>query len=212
MNGAVFFDLDGTLAHTAPDMLSALNVLRAEGGMKPLTGDEVRLHISAGATFLLREFVFSGEEDVQANRSRYLSLYEQTGYRATELFDGISDMLKAIRDSGAVWGIVTNKPLRYAKPVVTRLGLDNESACLICPDHCIRPKPAADPLLLAMEQIGFTPEQCSYVGDDVRDFQAAQAAGMRFIGAGWGYWSVKEEGIAVAESPSQLAKMAVLVS
>jgi len=204
----VFFDLDGTLAHTAPDMLGALNRMREEEGMAPLEVDAVRDHISAGATCLLRKFLCESECQVAAERARYLDYYEQTGYAETSLFTGMPEALDAIEAGGAAWGIVTNKPHRYAAPVAERIGVDGRIACLVCPEHCERPKPAPDPLLLAMRQSGLDPGECAYIGDDWRDLEAAQAAGMRFVAAGWGYWTAPaSEGTEVAPTPEAMASL-----
>jgi len=204
----VFFDLDGTLAHTAPDMLAALNRMRAEEGMAPLEVEAVRDHISAGATCLLRKFLCESEEQVAAERARYLDYYERTGYAETSLFTGMPEALDAIESAGAAWGIVTNKPHRYAEPVAARIGVDARIACLVCPEHCAHPKPAPDPLLLAMRGAGLEPAECAYIGDDWRDQEAAQAAGFRFIAAGWGYWTAPaSEGAEVAPTPAAMADL-----
>lgn len=89
-----------------------------------------------------------------------------------------------------LWGVVTNKPARYTDPLMaqlqTKLGLA-PAACIVSGDTAARPKPAPDPLLLAASQIGIAPGLCLYVGDDLRDIQAGQAAGMPTAAAAWGY-------------------------
>ena len=203
---AVYFDLDGTLADTAPDMLSSLNRLRAENGLAPLGLEGVRNDISAGATFLVQKFVFDGDrEKALAARKRYLDCYEATGFEATTLFGGMREALDAIVAAGGIWGVVTNKPHRYSAAIIERLGLAEHLACLICPDHVENPKPAPDPILLAMERTGLRAEECAYIGDDIRDVQASAAAKTRFVAAGWGYWTDEpQEGMDVAGSPEEM--------
>lgn len=200
----VFFDLDGTFADTAADMLAALNRMRGEAGRAPLDVGDVRLHISAGARHLLATFLFETEEEVAENRSRYLDYYEETGYAETRLFDGIAELVGALDREGVPWGIATNKPERYAAPILSQLGMDGRHVCLLCPEHCERPKPAPDMLHKAASIAGLASRDCAYVGDDPRDLQAAAAAGMRFVAAGWGYWSVTDtDGILVAGTPAE---------
>lgn len=204
MAGGVFFDLDGTFADTAPDMLSALNRMRAEAGHAPLTVGEVRPHISAGARNLLEMFLPGSGEDKGRRRARYLEHYEGTRYRETRLFDGISGLVGALDGAGVAWGIATNKPERYAAPILSGLGMDGRHACLLCPEHIARPKPFPDMLLAAAAIAGREPGECFYIGDDRRDMEAAVAAGMGFIAAGWGYWTVPPDGrTRVAATPAE---------
>lgn len=85
------------------------------------------------------------------------------------------------------WGIVTNKPHRYTVPLMEKLGYAKRAACLVSGDTCIRSKPHPMPLLHAAELMGVLPEQCLYLGDDLRDMEAAQAAEMTGIIAAYGY-------------------------
>jgi phosphoglycolate phosphatase len=85
------------------------------------------------------------------------------------------------------WGIVTNKVARFTVPLVGLLGLRERSACVISGDSAPRMKPAPDLLHLASSEIGVPVDRCLYLGDDRRDIDAARAAGMPVIAAGWGY-------------------------
>lgn len=187
---AVLFDLDGTLVDTAPDLGYAANLVRADLNLPPLRDQAYRPAASGGARGLLRIALDLMPDDpaFAQHRDRFLTYYSENLSRASALFEGMDDALAAIRARGAVWGVVTNKPAWLAVPLMEQLGLASYSACLVCPDHVARPKPAPDSLLHACELLNVTPAQCIYVGDDKRDIDAARAAGMYSIAIEWGYF------------------------
>ena len=159
---AVLFDLDGTLADTAPDLARALNRVRAEQGLAPLPSAIARPHTSSGARGLLKAGFDIAPEDegYRALRDRFLDFYEKELCVETRLFDGIPELLVKIRARKLTWGIVTNKGRRFTEPLLR---------------------------LLAASLLSQPPADCLYIGDDLRDAQAARAAGMHFAAAGWGY-------------------------
>ena len=92
-----------------------------------------------------------------------------------------------LADAGSIPAVSTNKPHRYTVPLMQALGYAGRAACLISGDTCARAKPHPDPLLKACELIDVAPEHCLYLGDDLRDMQAASAAAMHGIIARYGY-------------------------
>lgn len=186
---AVLFDLDGTVADTAPDLAYAANSLRLADGVPPLPVEILRPLASQGARGLLKEAVGLTPEDpgFEHARLRFLSFYEHNLCVHTRLFAGIPQLLDGIEDRGLPWGIVTNKVEFFALPLVNQLGLGQRCAVTVGGDTTPNPKPAPDPLLHAAKAINIAPEACLYVGDDLRDVQAAHAAGMTSVAVRWGY-------------------------
>lgn len=189
MIDAVLFDLDGTLADTAADLGAVLNRLRSEAGQAPLPAATIRPHVSKGVRGLLGiGFALEPGDDGYAElHQRFLAYYGDSLCVATTLFEGVLGLLASLEAEGIKWGVVTNKTSRYTLPVMATLGLGRRAACIVSGDSSPRPKPAADPLLLASTLAGALPARCLYVGDDLRDMQAARAAGMGAIAAAWGY-------------------------
>ncbi len=186
---AVLFDLDGTLADTAPDLGAAVNRLLAERGRPAVALDQLRPHTSSGVRgMLLAAFdIRPGELDYDALSERFLELYEQNLCVDTRLFDDIDDLLSSLERRSIKWGIVTNKRARFTDPLIAALDLHHRACCVISGDSAPRPKPAPDPLLLACEVSGIEPARCIYVGDDLRDIQSGRAAGMLTVAAAYGY-------------------------
>jgi phosphoglycolate phosphatase len=189
---AVLFDLDGTLIDSAPDLAGAANDLRTARGLAELPIGHFRPHAGSGARGMVRIAfdVLPGDRDFEALRTEFLVRYAQRFLALTRVFDGIWPMLDAIEASGRRWGIVTNKAVYLASPIVDGLGLGARSAVLIGGDSTSHAKPHPAPLLEAAHRIGCEPARCLYVGDDPRDVQAGRAAGMGTLAAAWGYLGV----------------------
>ena len=185
---AVFFDLDGTLIDTAPDMVSALQVLQQQHGVPPVSYAMGRSHVSNGALGLLRVGFPGVEGDAQeALRLEYLERYEADLSANSALFAGIDILLERLEDARIPWGVVTNKPGYLTEPLLEALALADRSACTVSGDTLSVRKPDPGPLLHACEQAGVRPEHSMYVGDASRDIEAGLAAGMSTIAAAYGY-------------------------
>ena len=188
---AVLFDLDGTFADTAPDLAAALNHTRAARQLPPLPLDVVRTQASHGSRGLLKIGldIEPDAPDYDALRDIFLDYYARNICVHTRLFPGMADLVAELEQRDIKWGIVTNKPHRYTLPLMQALGYAERAACLISGDTCTQPKPHPAPMLKACEIIGVLPGHCLYLGDDLRDMQAANAVAMRGIIACYGYVS-----------------------
>ena len=189
MARAILFDFDGTLADTAPDLGGAVNRLREERGMAALPIAQVRPFASSGARGLLRAgFGMTPDHpDYETMRRAFLERYEREICVHTRLFDGIPELLVEIAARGLLWGIVTNKATRLTELIVRELPLDPTPACVVCGDTTPHLKPHPAPLLHAARALGLDPADCTYLGDDLRDIQAARAAGMGAVAVEYGY-------------------------
>ena len=191
---AVLFDFDGTLADTAPDLGAAVNYLRHREGLEPLSIDAVRPYASMGARGLLRVGFGLKPEDAAfpALREAFLDRYSDNLCVETRLFPGMGALLAELKDRRIAWGIVTNKASRFTERLVENLELDPD--CVVCGDSTPHLKPHPASLLLAAERLKLAPASCFYLGDDLRDIQAARAAGMRPVAVTWGYHSPDNDG------------------
>ncbi|MBX3631175.1 MAG: HAD-IA family hydrolase [Nitrosomonas sp.] len=189
MVSAVFFDFDGTLADTAPDLGHALNRQRITRNLDPLSIDTIRTQASAGARGLLKLGFNIGPEDqdYMTMRDEFLEFYAQRLCHDTQLFPGITELLDQLGILNIPWGIVTNKPARFTHPLIAQLGLQKHAASVVCGDETTRTKPHPEPLLTACKKINVSPVDCLYLGDDQRDVKASLAAGMEPCIALYGY-------------------------
>lgn len=189
---AVLFDLDGTLADTAPDLGGALNELLEEEGLPRLALASLRPHTSAGTRGMLRVGfgLVPGDASYERLAERFLVRYADRLCVGTKVFDELNPVLNALESRNIFWGVVTNKPRRYTEPLLDALQLTSRCACIVSGDSAARPKPAPDPMHLAASQIEIPEARCIYVGDDLRDIQAGAAAGMTTVAVRWGYLGV----------------------
>lgn len=185
---ALLFDLDGTLADTAPDLAGAVNLLLIAKGLPPVPYETLRPVASAGARGLIGVAfnVAPAEAAYDALRDAFLANYEAQIALHTTLFDGVEELLGSLQEQGIQWGIVTNKPARFTDLLLPKIGLGH-TACSISGDTTAHAKPHPEPLFEAARRLGLFPHQCWYVGDDLRDIEAGKAAGMTTIAAAWGY-------------------------
>lgn len=186
---AVLFDLDGTIADTAPDLGYAVNQQRLARSLPELSIEAVRSHASSGARGLLKAGFDIDPDDsgYEAMRDEFLHIYEQNLARGSELFPGVASLLGQIERRNMPWGIVTNKAERFTFPLLRAMGLLDRAAVVVCGDTTPHPKPHPAPLLAATSKLGVAAERCIYVGDDERDVLAGQASGMPVIVARYGY-------------------------
>lgn len=186
---AALFDLDGTLADTAPDLVAAVNKMRRDRGLALVPIEALRHLASAGARGLLGGAFGIGPEhrDFAPMREEFLANYEADLCIETTLFPGIAQLLDALDARSIRWGIVTNKVGRLTMPLVAQLGLAQRAGCIVSGDTTPHSKPHPAPLLHAAEMLALPPERIVYVGDDLRDVQAGFAAGMATVAAAYGY-------------------------
>lgn len=183
----VLFDLDGTLADTAPDLIAAVNLQRQQRDMPALPFSQLRPFASQGARGLIGEAfnVSPNENGYPALLAEFLKNYEQALCVYTVLFHGVEALLNNLSQRGYTWGIVTNKAERLAHPLIKQLRLN--PAVIVCGDTTPHSKPHPAPLLHATTIIQQHPEECLYVGDDLRDIEAGKAAKMVTVAAAYGY-------------------------
>lgn len=208
---AVFFDLDGTLLDTAPDLAFALNAVRAERGLAPLPYEHIRQRVSDGSYGLIEAGFGLGRADPggETLRARLLEIYAANLARETRLFPGMDEVLRYLERHLVPWGIVTNKPGALTTPLVTAMGLHTRSCCVVSGDSLAVRKPHPQPLLHAAGLAGVDAATALYVGDAPRDVQAARAAGMAVLIVAFGYFGRDAdpagwEADAVIETPAQI--------
>ena len=203
---AVLFDMDGTLLDTAKDFFAILQSMRSEHGLsEPIDEIAFRQYVSRGAQAMVA-YAFALEPnnlELEPLRAQFLARYEQQHATFTAPFPGVLELLTHLDEAEIRWGVATNKPLRFAQPIMEALNLSARSAVLFCPDHVAKSKPAPDMLLAACAQLQLNPREVIYVGDDQRDIDAGRAANMHTVAVRYGY-------VAPGDNPSNWGADAVI--
>lgn len=186
----VLFDLDGTLIDTAEDFHKVLAIMLDQSGGERVSRAEVQQTVSDGARALVK-LAFHLDEDHDEFDQRLQQLlnlyYEQLKQTEAKPYPGILDLLEKLETSNIQWGIVTNKPEKYSRLLLKKLDLLTRCPILICPDHVNARKPSPESLLLACKKLGCKVERTVYIGDHIRDIQAAKSADIIAIAAQYGY-------------------------
>ena len=125
--------------------------------------------------------------DYEAMREEFFCNYERCMTERTLAFDGVYDLIHALRAQSLAWGVVTNKSQRFTIPLTAAMPLFSSAGTIVSGDTTPHSKPHPAPLLEAARQLGVLPAQCLYVGDDERDIVAGHAAGMLTVTATYGY-------------------------
>ena len=200
-----FFDLDGTLADTDPDIRGAWKAAIAELGLECPAFDE---RFVAGPPFdemartLFPDRFTQGLAD--EIRRRFAAHYDGDGFPGTREYPGVLDEVRRLKAEGRVVAIVTNKRFAGATAMAGRFGWDEVFDGVFAGDMFADPAVAAGfgmppgkarkPELLAavMRRFGAAPAECALVGDTANDFEAAAANGVLSVGVAWGYGTEDE--------------------
>ncbi|MBR9727221.1 HAD family hydrolase [Shewanella intestini] len=191
---AVLFDLDGTLADTAPDLIAALNDSLQAAGYPIKSATHLRNAASHGSLHLVKAAIPDEPEAVQAQiQQQLLQRYTQINGKHAHLYEGIAPLLAILADKNIPIGIVTNKHACFTRPLVHTLGLTQQSVTIISGNSTTHSKPHTAPMLLAAQQLQVNCEHILYIGDAERDLIAAQNANMIGGVALWGYINKHDE-------------------
>ena len=184
----VIFDLDGTLLNTLDDLAAATNYALAQHALPLRTTEEVRCFIGNGIRKLIERAVPEGtpqseQEAVYATFNEYYKLHCND---KTQTYDGIMELLDALRKAGVKTAIVSNKADYGVQALTKQYFADKLDAA--CGERSgIAKKPAPDMLFAVMKMLNATIETTIYVGDSDTDLATARNAGVACVGACWGF-------------------------
>ena len=190
----VFFDLDGTLADTAPDLVAATNQLLSARNLPLKPYEQLRPCASAGARGLIGGAfgIDTKHPDFIPLRDEFFANYEKALFVHSKLFEGMEHLLNQLESAQLPWGIVTNKSERFTNPLIDLMGLSQRSISTVSGDTTPHSKPHPEPILHAARIANLDPNKSLYVGDDIRDIIAGKAAGMKTVAAAYGYCGCEE--------------------
>ena len=184
----IAFDLDGTLLDTAKDFYIAVNKLRSNYNLQPCEFNEIRTRVSEGAMSLAKYSLdLTNEEEIEFHRQELLKIYNSCCLEKTVPFEGILDLLEQINYAGLKWGIVTNKPKKFADKIINHFFSSYHPSCEISPEDVGERKPSPKGLLKACQVVGSEPKNSIYIGDHHIDIEAGKRANIKTIAAAYGY-------------------------
>jgi len=191
----IVYDLDGTLADTAEDLVATLNYLLGREGLAPLKVETAGSLLGAGARALIaRGFAASGEtldpQTLEALFADYLAHYSEHIDVHTRLYPGVNKALATFARAGWRQAVCTNKLESPAKLLIAKLGIAERFAFICGQDTFGVGKPDAKPLLGTIAASAGVRKHAIMVGDSDTDIKTARAAGVPIIAVDFGYADV----------------------
>lgn len=193
---AIFFDLDGTLVDSVPDLADAIDGMLHELGFKPAGEARVRLWVGNGARKLVQRALLDAEgiPEFALEKSRwdiahrlFLHFYGRSAAHKTRVYPQVKETLAYFQSQGVRMAIITNKPQQFTPHLLEALGLADFFELVICGDTLPVQKPDPEAIFHAMEILQLNPADCLMVGDSKNDISAANAAGIRSVCVSYGY-------------------------
>ena len=188
---ACIFDLDGTLTNTLESMTYSVNLTLKEMGLSQITKDQCRMFVGNGARVLIEESLkVSGDPKasrIEEGMKIYGRIFDQNCTYHVTPYEGIPEMLKALKDKGIQLAVLSNKPDRQTVKVVKAIFGEELFDYAQGQKEGIRRKPEPDGVWYLMEQMHVSKEECLYIGDSEVDAATGRNAGLKTIGVLWGF-------------------------
>lgn len=186
------FDLDGTLAETAPDLIATLNVILRREGLPEVPLSKARDMIGAGARAMIERGFELARMELTPQRSdelfrEFLVIYADNLCVGSHLFPGVGEALDTLARAGYRLAVCTNKVELHSRRLLEQLGIANRFAAICGRDTFPWYKPDARHLSMTIETAGGDPARAVMVGDSRTDIDTAKAAGIPVIAVPFGY-------------------------
>jgi phosphoglycolate phosphatase len=188
----VVFDLDGTLAETAGDLISTLNVILAKDAIAPLALDQARVLLGAGARALIeRGYASAGRSIDKPHLEKlfadFLRHYNEHICDHSHLFPGVGEALDRLEQAGYILAVCTNKIESSSVKLLQALGVAHRFKAICGQDTFSVCKPDPRALLWTIERAGGTPDRSIMIGDSITDIATAKAAHIPVVAVDFGY-------------------------
>ena len=188
---ACIFDLDGTLTNTLESMTYSVNLTLEEMGLSKITKDQCRLFVGNGARVLMEKSLkAAGDTDasrIEEGMEIYGRIFDRNCTYHVTPYEGIPEMLKALKDKGIQLAVLSNKPDRQTVKVVKAIFGEELFDYAQGQKEGIRRKPEPDGVWYLMEQMHVSKEECLYIGDSEVDAATGRNAGLKTIGVLCGF-------------------------
>lgn len=212
MKKAVIFDLDGTLTNTLKSLWKSTNMALATAGLPPHEIDSYKYFAGNGAKELIRKsLIADGDTELvhfDSVMEAYNRIFEEYCMYEVKPYDGIRELLKALKEKGLHLAVNSNKPQPRTVDVVEEIFGKDMFDLLVGQCEERRRKPAPDGVNYILEQLHMNKEDVLYIGDTCTDMQTGKSAGVFTVGALWGFRDrqelVENHADAIIENPLEL--------
>ena len=203
---AVFFDLDGTVADSAPGILGSMEYALSQFGIHP-DRQELRKYVGPPLRQMFADYL--PQEKVDEGVRIYRGYYNGGKLFDATIYDGIPEALARLRATGKKVCLATAKPKETAKNFLAHFGLDRQFDLIGGTQEEIGISNKTAVIRKNIEDLGLSPQECLMVGDRQDDLLGAAAVGVDAIGVLYGYGSREEllacPHLALLENPAAVA-------
>ncbi len=185
----LIFDLDGTLIDSKLDLAHAVNASRAHMGLGELAHSLVFSYVGNGAPMLIRRALGpeATEADVQNALEFFLAYYREHMLDCTTLYPGVAETLDVLLDRGKRMAVLTNKPVRISKAIISGLGLERHFFQVYGGNSFEQKKPHPIGIEALLSEAGTVAGNAMMIGDSAVDIQTARNAGIKACGVTYGF-------------------------
>ena len=190
MHKLCIFDLDGTLTDTLESLTYSVNLTLQELGADPITDEQCKAFVGSGARRLIERSLEAAGVDLERIEEAmeiYGRVFKKFCTYHVAPYEGITELLYALRERGIQLAVLSNKPHLQTVDVVEMFFEENLFSHVQGQKEGIPRKPDPTAALMIAEKFGVTPEECVYIGDSDVDMKTGTAAGMTTIGVAWGF-------------------------
>jgi len=189
---AIIFDLDGTLVDAYPAVSQSVNSTLKALGFAPRSYAEIKRSVGGGDRRLMEHFVGEklADQAIAIYRPHHAKALAQKG--AVTLLPGVLSVLKFLKAKGYKLAIASNRPTRFTRIILKKLGIMPFFKEVLCADKSPKPKPYPDMIWTLAKKLGFDRLELLYVGDMTIDIKCAHAADVRVVAVATGSSSKKE--------------------
>lgn len=209
---AVIFDLDGTLTDTLDSIKISGDKMAEKFGMGPYSKEQYKLFVGDGAEKLVERCLIAGGDEKLTHFNEayeeYKKIFEEYCMYRVEPYDGITELLSALKAKDVKTAVLSNKPHDRTCEVIFSIFGKESFHVVQGQTEGIRRKPSPEGVFHIMDKLGLKPDEILYLGDTGTDMQTGKAAGVFTIGALWGFREKKEllenHSDAIIKNPLQL--------
>lgn len=208
------FDMDGTVVNSLTSIAYFANRTLEQHGFSPYPEEDYKIMVGNGAAKLVQRMVSrqnGTDAQTQAVYRDYVAAYDEDPLYLAAPYDGILDLLRALRARGVAVAILSNKPHDTTRSISDALFGSLVDAC-VGGRSDVPLKPAPNAVFQLMQLFGVSAEECLYIGDTGTDMQTAKNAGLFSVGVTWGFRTEDElrkaHANAIIHAPHELLSVA----
>jgi len=199
----IIFDMDGTLVNSSITIANAINYVRKQLGFEPMDAQFILERVNDHTINPAQ--VFYHAQRFERDHERWFSEYYTKHHdKELVLYDGIKELLEALKSKGYLLAVATNAYRRSTIESLSHLGIIDLFDGIACYDDVYKGKPHPDMLLKLLESLNVSKEEALFIGDGPRDEMAAKRAGIDYLMVDWGFTNHEKKAIGSVEELSRI--------